>query len=212
MLLAFFIILNAISTYEEEKFQPIVKSLETAFSNDLRREGDGPSMAPSPLQSVHDGETVERLDALFNAQLRGFKTTKSVISGRMTVEMDLADFQEAVSAIGQKTLTPSNSFNPPRKYFLPTLVSILQSDKQGYDYRMEILLQTEENPARLQNREPAAVKEKIDLAGMLAQRLENEGMPQKHLNIGLREGNPSKVTLVFMRHVPFSPVEEEGTP
>lgn len=212
MLLAFFIVLNAISSFEEVRVKPVIDSLEQAFATDVRRQDDAPTMIENPLQSIHEGDTIDRIEALFEAQIRTFEATKSRRTGVMMVELDLKDFSDSIMAVGQKTLTPDNSRNPPRFYFLPTLVSILQSDQYGLTYRMDMLFHTDKNPAVVQNKDPNALRQMINGAGVISQRLEDIGMPQNLISIGMREGKKDKVTLFFRRHIPFSPVEanEEG--
>lgn len=211
MLLAFFIVLNAISSYEEQKSNPILQSLEDTFSTDAIRDDLAPSLVESPLQAIHQGHTVERIAALFEAELRSFDSETNMRSGTMSVEMDLEEFYDSVMTIGQKTLTPSNTRSPPRYFFLPTLVSILQSDAAGVTYRLDIFMHSDENPAIVQNSDPARLKAIVDQGTQIVQRLQDIGMPQRLLSIGLKDGDADKVTIVFRHHVPFSPVaEEEG--
>lgn len=212
MLLAFFIVLNAISSFEEVKVKPALESIEETFSTDVRRQDIKPSVMPDPLQSIHEGDTVERLDALFQAQVRAFNSTKSTRSGVMMVEMPYTDFVDNVTTLGQRELTPQNRKNPPLKYFLPTLISLLQSDRKGVPYRMDIILHTPENPAVVQNREPQALLTAINNAGALVARLEAMGMPQKLLGIGVQKGDSANLTLVFRPHVPFSLSYEGSQP
>ena len=205
MLLAFFIVLNAISSFEEVKSKPILQSLEMTFSTSAQRPDIKPSVTPDPLKEIHEGDTIDRLDALFKAQLKNFDTTKSRLSGVMMVEVDLEEFEKGIFEIGQTRLTPQNRRTPPERYFLPTLVSILQSDQQGIPYRMDMIYHSDQNPPRLQNRKPREMIDVVDRVGRLAQKIEDSGMPQNLISVGVREGNPKKMTLFFRRHVPFSP-------
>ena len=105
-----------------------------------------------------------------------------------------------------------NAKRPPLRYFLPTLISVLQSDRQGFTYRMDMILHSDDNPARLQNTSPQTVRRLTDQAGILSQRLEGVGLPERLMSIGLQKGDPDMMTLFFLRHQPFSPDgdEEEG--
>lgn len=208
MLLAFFIVLNAISTFEDVKVKPIIDSLEQAFSTEVRRQDVRPTMIQDPLQDIHEGDTIDRIEALFEAQIRSFEPTKSKRTGVMMIEMDLEEFTDSIMAVGQKTLTPQNSQTPPKYYLLPTLVSILQSDQYGLTYRMDMLFHTTENPAAEQNSDPSKLKNIINEAGIISQRLEDIGMPPNLISIGLRKGAEDKVTVFFRRHIPFSPLKE----
>ena len=215
MLLAFFIVLNAISSFEEVKTQPIVKNLQETFSTDVRFEEESPSIVEDPVESIHDGDTIERIESLFQAQISGFKATKSEARGMMFIDVPLSDFSTAVMAIEQEDLSvrriaPSQADGA---FFLPTLISILKSDEQGRTYRMDMIYYLEGNPAALQNENPQAVNAVVRRAGQLTRKLEEAGLSQRLMSFSLQKGDPDTITLVFAPHTPFDPTygqEEEG--
>lgn len=209
MLLAFFIVLNAISSFEEKKMSPVMESVEAAFSNHVERKDTKPSVTPSPVESINEGETVERLDALFQAQISSFEAKKNSRTGTMYVELPLETFSKSIMTIGQEDLTKTRRISGNKKFFLPTLISILKSDQQGVPYRMDVVLHTKENPAKLQNQKPKFLLKTMKREGGFARQLEKAGLSQKLISMGIRQGDPEVVELVFRRHVPFSPVELE---
>ncbi len=212
MLLAFFIVLNAISSYEEVKTVAVRESVAMAFNRDANIKERLSSDAPDDSKSVNKGDSFDRLEALFDAQIASFEVTRSNSMGVMMVEVPLEEFTRAVMAVGQKDLTRYPTRRAIRENaFLPTLVSIMRKEIYGATTRMEILFQSENNPARMQNQTPNQVKKIIDMGGELAQHLEKRGLPQKLINIGIQKGNTDIVTLVFRKYVPFSPVNEEET-
>lgn len=208
MLLAFFIVLNAISSFEQVKSKDVMESLEEAFGTKVQREDVAPSTKENPMQDVLEGETVDRINALFKAQITSFDKKIKRSTGEMIIDLDLAEFTEGVMAIGQRNLTAVNAYDPPKRFFLPTLISIMQSDQEGYTYRMDMVLHTDDSPAEVQNEKPAVMKETIDKGGQLARRLENVGLSKRLMSIGVSEGDPEKITLYFRRHTPFSPVKK----
>lgn len=209
MLLAFFIVLNSLSSYEEHLVGNVVKSLDVTFSKDPQKEDIAPSVTEAPVHSVNEGDTFERIDALFQSQIISYKKTISSNRGHMIIKLPLEKFSKAVLAAGQKDLTKARITRNPRGNFLiPTLVSILKSDEKGVTYRMNILLKTVENPAKFQNQNPSAMNSLMLRGSKLVQALEKGGFPQKLLNIGIEQGNPEMVELVFQPHIPFSPVSE----
>lgn len=209
MLLAFFIVLNALSSYKEFKSKTVIESLETAFSTDVRRQDTSPSLAEDPNKSIRQGAVVDRLDALFKAQISSYEATKSSARGIMHVEMPLEVFSKAVMAVGQEDLNRTATTARPKNFFLPTLISILKSNEQGVPYRMDILFNLPDNPARLQNQDPQLVGKIMARAGALSQQLEKSGLQQKLISIGFQEGDEEMVELDFRAHVPFSPVSAE---
>jgi flagellar motor protein MotB len=210
MLLAFFIVLNSMSSFEEEKMSKVKQSLDVAFSTDVQKEDIAPSLKDDLVQSLSEGDTFDRLEVLFSAQIPSFKTTKNRSQGVMMVQVDYDEFSKALSALGQVDMTRRPTRLETRKnFFLPTLVSLLQANIDGAPTRLEIYLHIDKNPARQQNQSPQTMVEAIDEVTVFSRDLQKRGMPEKLLNIGIAKGDPNVVNLVFRKYVPFSPVEEE---
>lgn len=211
MLLAFFIVLNSISSYEEIKTEQVKRSVVLTFSKDKTLQETLPSARNDDALSLKEGHVFDRLDALFEAQIAGFEVVQSKSRGVMMVKVPVGKFTEAVMAIGQKDATRYPSRRAVRgNFFLPTLVSILRTDINGSPTRMEILFGLDRNPAEIQNQNPSTLREVINRVGVLSQRLEKQGMPQKLLNIGVEKGDPRFVNLVFRKYEPFSPIDQVG--
>lgn len=208
MLLAFFIVLNALSSFEEKKFTPILQSLENTFASDSNWDAKSTSLREDPLQSVLEGDSIDRLNALFEAQISAFRATKSKSRGVMHVEMPFDVFYNAIIQIGQQELTQSNKDRIERDFFLPTLVSILKSEDQGAAYRMDIVLQMEQDPAVMQNNAPGDLKTVVNRVGGVARKLEEFGLPKNLMSIGLSKGKENTVELFFYKHVPFNPLAD----
>ncbi len=207
MLLAFFIVLNSLSSYEEAKTALVQRSVELAFSSSAQREDYSPSVTPDPVKSVKEGDAFERLEVLFQSEIVSFELTKSKSQGIMMIEVPYDKFSEAMLAVNQQDLTKTPSRLEARgNFFLPTLVSLLKTEIEGAATRMEIYLHTAENPAKVQNQAPRELKEVINDLGVFSARLNKQGIPQKLLNIGIAKGDPEFVNLVFRRYVPFSPI------
>ncbi len=104
MLLAFFIVLNSVSSFNESKLQPILRNLQLTFSTGLPSDGDGASDDLSPEQAINQGSTAERIDALFSAQISGMEV-KPGARGVMMMEMPLEELDRAMTTAGQGDLT-----------------------------------------------------------------------------------------------------------
>ncbi len=207
MLLAFFLVLNAISTFEAQRVSPIVQNLNLTFSTDVRFEDVRPSVQETPVQSVHDGDMIERLEALFQSQITDFKPRKNAARGILSVDVPLAAFSTAVMAVGQEDLS-INRISPQNAkgtFFLPTLISVLKSDEQGRTYRIDMLYHVNGNPAELQNESPKVIADLSTRASGLTQKLEEAGMPQRLMTYGFQDGDEGMLTLVFSPHFPFDP-------
>ncbi len=211
MLLAFFIVLNAISSYEETRVKPVMQSLETAFSSKV---ADRTDLRPSAREDLDtftgDGDTLENLEALFSAQIPSHEATVSHSKGVMYVRVPFDDFEAAVMAIGQEDATEKTQDGTfLNKFFLPTLVSLLKTEDVGTPYRMDIMLNIKGNPAYIQNQNPQRLSQIMKKMSLLSEKIENAGLPQKLLSTGLQKGEVGIVELLFRRHIPFNPLGPE---
>lgn len=204
MLLAFFMVLNSISAYEEHKTQNIMQSLDDTFASKITEVGnDKPSVTQSVEKQLGEGDAIERIDALFKSHISGYKVVKNKQRGMMQMQVAREEFEDALRGIEEgKTDSGFGSA------FLPTLVSIMRTEERGTPYRVEITYYVDENPARIQNQEPGRMAEIIRNAGSIAREIEMAGLHARLMTIGLQKGDPKMVELVFQKHVPFNPVKE----
>lgn len=210
MLLAFFIVLNAMSSYEPNLAEPIIESLDNTFSTDAVKKDAAPSVKEDAVNSVNEGDIFDRIDALFTAQIISYKKTISSNRGQMVIELPLEKFSQGVMAAGQKDLTTMSTARNVRGNFLvPTLVSIIKSEQRDVTYRMDILMHVSDNPANLQNQNPTKLAATMRRGSALAKKLEQGGFSQKLINIGVKKGDEKMVQLVFRRHAPFQLLSEE---
>ncbi len=211
MLLAFFIVLNSLSTYEELKSEKVRRSLNITFNNNI--EESKPSSRPSIADSLSEGHTFDRIEGLFQSQITSFESEKSQLAGRMHITLEKDKFVNAITTKDQIDIFKYPTRRESRdNFFLPTLVSLAKADINGAPTRLEIVFHTSENPSILQNENPQIILEDINQIGNIAQILEAQGLPQKLLNISLEKGDPDIVDLNFIKYVPFAPVisEEEA--
>lgn len=207
MLLAFFIVLNAISSFVEHKSHPIVQSIQETFSTKIITPDVAPAIIPDDARAFREGDTIERIDALFKSQITSYDAVKDTGRGIMQVELPLNVFTTAVMAIGQEDIlkTSPDVQVKGRKFFLPTLVSLMKSDTEGLPYRMDMVLHVPENPAQLQNRDPKKLGGVMAQGARLADQLQKNGLAEKLVSVGVARGNPGKIDLVFRPHKPFTP-------
>lgn len=213
MLLAFFIVLNAISSFIEEKSYPVVQSVQTTFSTQPIQPDISPSVTPEETQqSIHEGQTIERIDALFKSQITSYDAVKNEGTGTMEVTLPIDVFANSVMAIGQEDMTKASpdAKVKGKKFFLPTLASIIKSDKQGVPYRMDILLHVDGNPAQMQNLDPKVLAQTMTRGSQLTAQLEKNGVPQRLLSIGVEKGDANTVRLLFRPHEAFTPLRDES--
>ena len=210
MLLAFFIVLNSISSYEEQKSEDIRESLRLTFTNQTM-ERAAPSARKSLAEKLNEGHSFDRIEALFQAEIATSEFRKSRLQGVMQVEIPFNDFVEAVrkSKTGRFTVTPSRReifYNG----FLPTLASILRLDLEGRPTRLDIHIQKEEKLPVLLGRDAGRIQTSLKTVAGFAETFEAAGLPQNLLNIGLHQGDPDIVVLTFTKHRPLNPLSKDN--
>lgn len=206
MLLAFFIVLNAISSYEQTKVNPVVESISYAFASRLAAQqgDDHPSTGRSDETSSGEGDVLERMEALFTAEIPGAHTVVSQGRGEMYVRMPFDELEAAVIAAGRS----AGSSGVKKTPFLPTLVGLMKSDAAGRPYRMDMLLNIDANPAQMQNEKPGELGASLKRISRIAQRLESAGLSPRLISAGVQKGKDGTVELLFRRHIPFNPLGE----
>lgn len=205
MLLAFFIVLNSKASFEEMKFQPIMQSVALAFSSKIAQDQqDKPSITRSDQMGSEEGDALERLGKLFNAEIATAEVVTNRQRGTMAVRVPRKDFEDAVANIGTRRAT--SAFG---QSFLPMLASILRSDAD-HPYRMDMTFSLPENPARMQNTQPQAMTEAVKSVAAHAVALERAGLPARLMTVGLRRddggrGERDMVEIYIRPHIPYDP-------
>lgn len=198
MLLAFFIILNSISTFNKEKIQPLRESLQMAFTSTLTTSVDlDPSIVSTTDKENSEGKVTARLERLFSANIAGVEAKTDDGTGTILLRMKYDDFKKAVSAAEAGVSSKSD--------FMRTLVSLVRTDMSGFTYRMDAFVQVKGNPAHMQNREPQKISAIMsDLSG-IAMRLGKTGLPDRLMSFGIEEGDEGMVEILFRPHIPYNP-------
>ncbi len=198
IMLAFFIMLNSVSVFKEEKAKPLMDSIEEAFALKI----NAPESGKFPAQEQTDeGRVIDRMEGLFQGHIAGVQTQKDDGRGVLLMRMPYADLSAAVSHIGDKAAE--------NKKFMETLTTMLRASAAGQPYRMDIFLQVDENPARMQDDQPQKMKVLMRDLGVLAQQLENAGLSQRLLSVGLEKGQSGTVELLFRPHEAYT-IEQRG--
>ena len=199
MLLSFFIILNSMSTFEVTKAKPILKSLSLAFSEEQLNPELEASIAEIEQDSLREGSTLDKLSGLFNARIKGVDVQKNRLGTVMRVRMPIEEFSKNIM-VSQNGQLSFNDQGP----LLPTLVSMLQVEG-SIAHRMDIVLNLNDNPARVQNDDPQTLSGNLKAVASYAAVIERAGLPRRMVSAGLGNGPSETVDLYFRKYVPFSP-------
>ncbi len=204
MLLSFFIVLNSVSEFEDAKAAPIMNSLSLAFKNQMVTAPVAPARIPSNdllKDGKKEGDTLEELEGLFNAHIAGFTAKRNRFGTIMHVSLPVGRFENALAF---------NSFNSAdieregRGAFLPTLITILRAAEKGNQYRLDMILNTSADPAVQDHAEHPDFMQDLNRITGIANTLEQKGLPQKMISIGLKQGETGMMDLYFYKYKPFT--------
>ncbi len=231
MLLAFFIVMNAISNFEEDKVDPIMESIGKTFGSHYDQllaqkvqSGDMPSETAHEDRSSGQGSALERLQAMFNAELTGYEAQINDIRGELYLKVPYDVFDEMLDGETFAARVASGETQPPeistadedeegaRQDFAPTFAAFMKRKYEGRPYQVAVVLNVDASPAQLANENPVLLKDYFDKVSSLTARLEKAGIPKHllHANISDSGGehlsgddNSYFVELFFSRYVPL---------
>lgn len=209
MMLAFFIILNAISNYEQAKVKPVLKSLETALSSKVtERDDEVPPVTPDAARFSGEGDALEHLQSLFASEIPSNTAKIDRSEGTMHVTLSLDDFEAAVMAMGapEEKGKETGAGKILKGFFLPALIALVKNDAVGKPYRMDIMANIGGNPAAQENRDPQRLRQMETRLSAIARKMGDSGLPERLMSVGLKKGSPGTVELLFRPHIPYSPM------
>lgn len=211
MMLSFFIILSTVSDFEQNKSQPVINSISTAFSNKEIEEKLLPNTVEAPEEAASEGDALDKLDKLFNTTITGAQITRNRLGTVMHVRIPVAEFEKAVNIPPAATLQGGapilqNTDNS----FMPTLASLIQTKSSEVTYRMDMVLNIDKPAAIKAKDDPQNLKKDIQKVTGFAEKLEAAGVPVKLVSAGVVQGDPLMIDIYFKRYQPFNPMGLES--
>ncbi len=183
ILLAFFILLNAISEFEEARTQQVIDSVNEAFHGQLE-----PIKAPALLNGspglLPEAEALTNdVGSLFESLVPAIRSTRTARTRAVHIEMPSV----ALFKIGQDTLRPD------RKALIRRLAkALLRRSARDLVYTLEFLHGIPAGAAA-----GAGRAQEIHRASSLAALLIREGLAPEILSIGVLPGRPGRVEFVL---------------
>lgn len=192
VLLSFFIVLNSISSFEEEKTVSVIESLsvalipqysmqDKALSLHLTEEGVGRG----------DGDTLSQIEGAFRSIIPGVEAQKNRFGTVLRIDLDLDVFEQAM----RDTSTPKNH--------LATVLAGLMSMPDTQRYQMDMLLSLPDQVALYSLENTADVQGLLKQVGGYAKILQDQGVDPALLSVGFEQGNAGKISLLFKPFVPL---------
>lgn len=183
LLLAFFLLLNSLATFQEERSSAVVESVRDAFQGLLPAERSV-NRDPSGLAMLDGGEdVVDALKQLFGSDLPLADLPAS--SGGRVLQIDFADdslFEGDGSALGPEGVDT-----------LRQLAAVLSDSRFIHQrVRIDVLYGLPGSSSGLADHRVALLR-----AAAVVRLLEGEGVPAMRLSAGLLPNFPTKVRLHF---------------
>jgi len=205
MLLSFFIILNSVSEFEINKAQSVLSSVSLSFSKQTKVDEISSTMDLSDIGFKNKGTALDQIQALFTAQISGVEASKNRFGTEMQMRLPVKEFEKLLGKAAIRN--PQGLANNDRD-LLPMMVSLMDIENT-LPYRIDILLHTSENPAKMQNDAPNQLWFKAKTASRYSEKIEQIGLSRRLVTSGLKQGEDGMVDLVFRRYIPFDPSSQK---
>jgi hypothetical protein len=194
LLLAFFILLNALSTFEEQRRAAVVDSVREAFRGIVPAEYSA-SSTPAGSDVFEGAEnTYAALKQLFSTNLELVEDRNA--SGAFTLQVDLA--------VADLFVDEGVALLPEGDEVLRIVAGVLGEQRRaGAGYQIDILYGIDAG-----GRDSGAA---VLRAGALVRQLESLGLAPGHLSTGLMPGLRDRVRLHFTIEAETAPSAAEGT-
>jgi hypothetical protein len=204
MLLSFFIVLNSMSSFEDEKAKSVVDSIKETFLEQKPMEEEMVAQQASAKgESFREGDALDNVKSLFQSTIPGIKATKNRFGNVMTVELPLDQFETALNAYKSKNAAAQNAGDTDlNARFTDILVALLDT-KISMPYEMEILVSTPEGAQNMWSGNSSKALELIKRAGGFAETLESRGLDPKLVSPGVTQGPEGTVVLIFQHYEPL---------
>ncbi len=209
MLLAFFIVLNSISTFNEDKVDPILNNIESVFASKIEGNHGKPSTTNNSInRERQEAGALDQIENVFKAQIPNYKSYKDINTGKMYVRVKRQAFEYAIQNMDVKNpyLMNKEGFDN----FLGGIIYLLQNNMSDKPYKMEIFMNLSDDPATMYNNNREKLIAERQKLSNIATILENAGLPKKLLNIGLQKGASGYIDLYFGVYKPIIPKNNQA--
>ena len=186
LLLAFFIVLNALSSFEERRAGAVMDSVAASFASPFA----GPSRADDAAREAARAEAalaIRELGELFRAQIAIAKVEIGGTGDEMAVTLPAEQLFQGMA----------NAVRPDRTGLLHRVADALVPRAAGIQVRLEMLLSAGDAGG--------PIPDPIARAGSLARRLTGMGAPGAAMTVGLEPVPAGQVRLIFSVHDPMAP-------
>jgi len=189
LLLGFFILLNALSQYEEDRARRVLESVNEAFNGRVQALE---SLSPHSAALGSLGETVgllEAVGALFESMVPAVRTEISAEGTRLRLELSAG----SIFRPGREALQPG------RKLLLRRFAQAVVDGRAGVDYEVEVYHGVSASAVGALADAGARALE-VRRSSIVVRELIALGVPPERLSAGIIPGHPGRLQLVVQIH------------
>jgi len=184
LVLAFFILLVTISTFEEVKSNAVMNSLNSTFKPVAPPTTDLTVFTSRSGRILGAEEFQNHVEGLFATTI-GVEKVEIVQPGRL---------MEVIIAADSLFLPDSTEIRKSNIPLVDRIISSLSGRPPGFHFDMEFIIGSEDRPDTLM---PGEQTLQMARAGAFVRGMFARGVPPATVSIGIRKGNPDKVILWF---------------
>ncbi len=189
ILLAFFIVLNASSSFDRVKMRPVIESLEETFASRAIGEDELPALLSDPAKFRGMGETYDDVEGLLRSLAPGIKSERLNGNGVLFIRVTENEWRRILGLDGSAHSGDSD--------FLARLSVLLMPQDKSIRYSTSIMLGLGDSPALLAIENPGTVEQAMKRADAYARNFTRRGFPSSLVMTGLHAGKKNHVDLLF---------------
>lgn len=195
LLLAFFIVLNSITSLQNDRIDPVLQSLWAAFGRDMQTLSEKPSPQQDEFLASGAGDSQTQIAAMLRAQIPSVSIERSVARGTLRARVSVPDLTASIGHLTPEKLRAATPENRTSGSLLPILAGLMIASNNTQPLRLDIVLAASQGTV-----EDIAYLEK------LAMLLEAAGVPKTHYAVSYtQEGARGFADFVFTPYASFAP-------
>ncbi len=184
LILAFFILLVAISTFEDVKSQAVMDSLTSTFTTVLPTQSDPTEFTAKDGDIIAGQQFQDQVTDIFSAAMSVAKVEVVQPGKKMRVSFP----------INSMFVNASSDLRPVSIPLLDRIVAALSSPPTGLKYDMEFVVGTN----YLKGRElPVQQNLELSRAGSFAREMARRGVPPNSIAVGIEPADPKRANVWF---------------
>jgi len=217
ILLAFFILLNAMSFFEQKRTTRTIEAIQTVFA----REGGHPGFVPSEERdsqltldpTAGEGSASSRAKNLFHTLLPGYRIDTDEKNSIVHLRVPFTDIEALALLVSSQSPVDTKETERRKEHarkFFPALVSLIGAEGDAARFSIEIIRNLPSRPGKASNEQPDLLQKEAERLALVLERLGQAGLPAGALSGGFAEGDGKTADIYFRPFPAHLPADETG--